>query len=231
MSTQAHRHREGLLRPTASPKRTSLLTVVAGLILLTVGWALRHNPIDAPVVKALNDAHLGVWGQVADFIYRALEPPGAVATTILITIVVAAVRRSIRIAIVFAGTVALTWLPTAAFKVILDRPRPSMSGFAHPFTPAQLDGSFPSGHTAYIAALAITFWFLLRGTRWSVLAVTLGSLATITTGVAVVSDGLHYPTDASASVLWALAMAPTARWAMATLTGRWFAQRERSLPS
>lgn len=168
---------------------------------------------------------------MADFIYRALEPAFAAVLTILITIAVAATRRSVRTAMTFAGTVTLTWLPTAAFKLIVDRPRPSMSGFSHPFTPAQMDGSFPSGHTAYIAALAIACWFLFRGTRWGVLAVTLGSLATIATGVAVVSDGLHYPTDAAVSVLWALAMAPTARWAMVTLTGRWFAQRERSLPS
>lgn len=48
---QAHRHGEALLRPTASPKRTILLSVAAGLCLLIGGWILRYDPIDAPVVK------------------------------------------------------------------------------------------------------------------------------------------------------------------------------------
>lgn len=77
-----------------------------------------------------------------------------------------------------------------------------------------MDGSFPSGHTAFVAALTIAFWFLLRGTRGASIALIIGTASTVTVGLAVVSDGLHYPTDVVASIAWAIAMAPTARWIM-----------------
>lgn len=108
----------------------------------------------------------------------------------------------------------MTWLPTAAIKAIVNRPRPDVLTLAHPFTPAQVDGSFPSGHTAFVAALTIAFWFLLRGTRGASIALIAGAASTVTVGLAVVSDGLHYPTDVMASIAWAIAMAPTARWIM-----------------
>ncbi len=75
----------------------------------------------------------------------------------MITLVIAglvwAVSRSLRTAILFGLTVAFTWLPVAAVKVLVDRPRPDATLLTHPFTPLQTDGSFPpSGHTAYVVA-------------------------------------------------------------------------------
>lgn len=162
-------------------------------------------------------------------VYTALEPVTAIILTVLSTVAVAVASRSTRIAAAFAGTVALTWLPIAAIKLVVARPRPDVTGLAHAFSPAQVDGSFPSGHTAFVAALTIAFWFLSRGTRWSLLIVILGTVATVTVAIAVVSAGLHYPTDVAASVLWTLGMAPTARWAMTcALSTRWFNKSERS---
>lgn len=204
----------GLLTPTRRGRRVVWLACVAGVLLTALGFILRVAPFDAPAVEALNRAHTGAWGQIADAIYFMLEPVPAAFLTLLILITIAAVLRSVRTAIVFGGIVALTWLPTAAIKVVVDRPRPDIFTLIHPFTPAQVDGSFPSGHTAFIAALSIAFWFLLRGTRGASIALINGTVSTVIVGLAVVSDGLHYPTDVLASIAWAIAMAPTARWVM-----------------
>lgn len=227
MKTQTDLARAALLEPTPSGHHTLWPAAVTFLGLIALGCVLRVAPIDAPLVDALNSAHAGAWGRVADVIYLALEPAFSAVLTLLILIVIAAVLRSVKTAVVFGGIVALTWLPTAAIKLIVDRPRPDALTLAHPFTPAQIDGSFPSGHTAYIAALTIAFWFLLRSTRYAAVTLILGTAATVTIGVAVISDGLHYPTDVLASVLWALAMAPAARWAMTSLTSRWLEHRTR----
>ncbi len=214
MRVQTHPAGSALLTPTRRGRRVIWLAGGAGVLLTALGFILRGAPIDAPAVEALNRAHTGAWGQTADAIYFTLEPVPAAFLTLLILITIAVVLRSVRTAIVFGGIVALTWLPTAAIKVVVDRPRPDVATVVHPFTPAQVDGSFPSGHTAFIAALTIAFWFLLRGTRGASIALIIGTLSTVIVGLAVVSDGLHYPTDVLASIMWAIAMAPTARWIM-----------------
>ncbi len=72
-----------------------LVTVVVGLALITFGLALRHDPVDAPLVRLLNDTHVGTWGLAADLVYTALEPVTAIIQTVLSTVAVAvaSVRR------------------------------------------------------------------------------------------------------------------------------------------
>jgi membrane-associated phospholipid phosphatase len=223
-------HREALIEPTRNGHHVIWPTIVTGLALIALGFVLRVSPIDAPVVQALNTTHVGAWGQAADAIYLALEPLPSALLTLLIISTIAVVCRSLRTAIVFGGIIALTWLPTAAIKLVVDRPRPDPLALAHPFSPAQVDGSFPSGHTAFVAALAIAFWFLLRTTRWAALVVIAGITATSTIGLAVISDGLHYPSDVAASIVWALAMAPSARWIMVDLIpARWLERTRQNV--
>lgn len=49
----------------------------------------------------------------------------------------------------------------------------------------------------------------------------LGALAVVTMIASVLIDGLHYPTDALASVIWSLLLGPVA-WA---LLQRWIPER------
>lgn len=223
MRTPAPPARGALLQPTRNGHHVIWPAVVTGLALIALGLVLRVAPIDAPVVEALNASHTGAWGRTANVIYLSLEPVPSALLTLVILASIAVVRRSLRTGVVFGGVVALTWLPTEVIKLVVDRPRPDALALAHPFSPAPVDASFPSGHTTFVATLAIAFWFLLRGTRWAALPLIAGTAATVTIGLAVVSDGVHYPTDVAASILWALAMAPVARWVMVDLVpAGWF---------
>ena len=202
----------GIERATRRPLTAVVTAVVGALAVVALGFAMKATQADQAMVVALNQTHTGWWGALGSAVYRGIEPVPAVAITLVIAAAVWAGSRSLRTAILFGLTVAFTWLPVAAIKILVDRPRPDAALLAHPFSPLQTDGSFPSGHTAYVVALAIAFWFLLRGTRFSWLPVVLGVAATVVIGLAVVSDGLHFPTDVLGSVIWSLSTAAAVRW-------------------
>lgn len=202
----------GIERPTSRPIPLVVTAIVGAIAVIALGFVMKATQADQGVVVALNQTHTGWWGAVSNAVYRGIEPVPAVAITLVIAALVWAVSRSLRTAILFGLTVAFAWLPVAAIKILVDRPRPDAALLAHPFSPLQTDGSFPSGHTAYVVALAIAFWFLLRGTRFAWLPVALGVVAGVIVGLAVVSDGLHFPTDVLGSAIWALATAGAVRW-------------------
>ncbi|MFJ3957498.1 phosphatase PAP2 family protein [Arthrobacter sp. NPDC090010] len=207
----------GIFRPARHPLTAVLVSLASGVVLLVLGLVMKANPADLPVVVALNRHHTGLWGALTSGVYKSLEPVYAVILVAVLAAVVWAVSRSFRTAVAFGAVVAVTWLPSAALKVIVERPRPELSALSHPFSPWQSDASYPSGHTAFVVALTVAFCFLLRGTRWVPLVIAVGILATVVVGLSVMTNGLHYPTDVLASVLWSLAMAPTARWLVVDL--------------
>ncbi len=104
-------------------------------------------------------------------------------------------------------------------KLVVARPRPDVGVLTHPFVSTQADGSYPSGHTVFVAAVAMAFWFLWRDSRYRAVVVAGGAVATGLIGLAVIVDGLHYPSDVLASVVWSVTVAPTARWLVVDVVG------------
>ena len=215
----------GIDHPTRRPLVAVLIAVLGAILVVTLGFVMKAGQADQGLSVALNKLHTGAWGAFSNAVYQAIEPVPAVVITAVIAAVVWAVSRSLRTALLFGLTVALTWLPVAAVKIIVDRPRPDPALLSHPFSPVQVDGSVPSGHTAYIVALAFAFWFLLRDTRYSWAPVVFGVIGTAVVGLAVVSDGLHFPTDALGSVVWALTTAAAVRWIVVDLIAARIAPR------
>ncbi|GAA4482930.1 phosphatase PAP2 family protein [Microbacterium panaciterrae] len=207
----------GIDHQTRRPLIAVIVAVVGAIAVVVLGFLMRSGQADQGAVVALNKLHTGVWGAFSSAVYRAIEPVPAVAITLVIAAIVWAVSKSLRTAILFGLTVALTWLPVAAVKILVDRPRPDAALLSHPFSPLQTDGSFPSGHTAYVVALAFGFWFLLRDTRYAWTPIVFGVIVTAAVGLAVVSDGLHFPTDVLGSILWALTTAAAVRWVIVDL--------------
>ena len=201
----------GILRPANRPAVAYCATAAVGAAVIVLGFVLRAHPVDAGIVAAFNRDHVGPWGFTSDAIYRLLSPLPAVVLVLALALLIWWRSRSVLPALAFGGTIAVTWLPVAAIKILVDRPRPDLSLLAHVPAQIQTDGSFPSGHTAFAISLAAALWFLLRDTRWEGVAIVGGVVFTLLVGSAVVSDGLHYPSDALASIAWGLAMAPTAR--------------------
>ncbi|MDY1003942.1 phosphatase PAP2 family protein [Curtobacterium sp. CFBP9011] len=206
----------GILVRTPYPLATIAIALGTVIVITIVGFVL--GDVDFGLAHALNSLHTGALGAVTTAVYHVISPAPAIGITVVVTGVLWAVHRDIRPAAAFAGTVAITWVPSDLVKELVQRPRPDTALLPHPFA-TQPDPSYPSGHTVFIVAIVIALTWVLRDTRWHTLAVTLGTVVVVVVVLSLTIDAVHYPTDTVASVVWALAVAPAARlvwvdWAM-----------------
>ncbi|WP_439689861.1 phosphatase PAP2 family protein [Curtobacterium sp. SP.BCp] len=206
--SSADRDVVGILEPARYPLASVLLAVVAVLVITGVGFTL--GTLDLGLSKALNALHTGVIGAFTDAVYHVISPVPAIAITFVVVGVVWWRTRDLRPAIAFGGTIAITWIPSAVVKEIVHRARPDVAVLPHPF-PVQPDPGYPSGHTVYITAFVIALIWLLRENRWHRVVLVAGVVAIVVVFFAVSIDAVHYPTDAAASILWSLAVAPGVR--------------------
>ncbi|MDP4332253.1 phosphatase PAP2 family protein [Curtobacterium sp. A7_M15] len=198
----------GILDRSRTPLASVAIAVVAVVLLTIIGFTL--GTVDLGLSKALNELHTGALGVFTTAVYHVISPAPAIGITVVVVAVVWWRTRDLRPALAFGGTIAITWVPSAVVKEIVHRARPDVAVLPHPF-PVQPDPGYPSGHTVYITAFVIALIWLLRDTRWHRLALWLGVVAIVVVFFAVSIDAVHYPTDAAASILWALAVAPGVR--------------------
>lgn len=200
-----------ILVATRAPGRTVIVALAVALALVVMGFLLRGHPVDQQLSQFFNDAHTGALGAITSAVYVAIGPVPAIIITVIMTVVIGIVGSNWRAAVAFAGVVALTWIPSDLAKILVERPRPDAQLLAHPYSPAQVDASYPSGHTVFIAAFVIAALYLLGGTRWFRTALVIGIVLVAVVALSLVIDAVHFPTDVLASIVWSLAVAPAAR--------------------
>lgn len=161
-------------------------------------------PHELAITQWANGFHSGVIGAFASFIYAAFEPLYAVVIVAAIAALMS--RRNLRRFLSIGATVALTWLPVVAIKVLVHRPRPDASLLPHPLALMPGDWSFPSGHVAFAMALTGTVFLFTRHR----LARTLAALFVPLMVATVLVMGVHYITDVLFSVVWSAVVAPLA---------------------
>lgn len=185
----------------------ALAQLVAGVILVClIGVLVQHSTADLGITQYLNSFKHGLIGALATGIYLALEP----AYSVMYTLVIAAIlwrKTTLRYALGFGMTVAAAWLPTVVFKLMFERPRPAAALLDFPTPVPTNDWSYPSGHTAFIVALAIATVLATKRFHKTAMAVALTVMFT------PLICGLHYPTDVLASALWASISVP-ALWVL-----------------
>lgn len=206
--SSADRDVVGILEPARYPLASVVLAVVAVIVITGVGFTL--GTVDLGLSKALNALHTGALGAFTDGVYHVISPAPAIAITFVVVGVIWWRTRDLRPALAFGGTIAITWIPSAVVKEIVHRARPDVAVLPHPF-PVQPDPGYPSGHTVYITAFVIALIWLLRENRWHRVVLVAGTVAIVVVFFAVSIDAVHYPTDAAASILWSLAVAPGVR--------------------
>ncbi len=182
-----------------------LLVVLFGLL---VARSFGMTQTDLTISKALNGLHTGVLGAGTSAVYSVFGPAPAIVITAVVAAIIWLVSRSLRQGITFGIVVAVTWLPSALVKVIVDRTRPDAALLAHPFSPQPVDASYPSGHAVFITALVMALFLLARGRPIRLLVVVLGAVLVAVVALALVIDGVHYPSDVIASILWSIGLAP-----------------------
>lgn len=211
MNTSTFTERSHFLTPSRRPAPLIVVAVVAVLIVCFFGAIVVPtaglSSWDTAVSHSFNLLHTGAIGVLSTTLYFVFEPPFAVGTTVILCAVLFLATRNVRLAVSFGAVIAITWVPTVVVKVLVHRPRPNPLSLAHPFT-VQPDASYPSGHMAFVTALVVTLILLAGGRRSQWLVALLGSLLIVVLGTALLIDGVHFPTDVMASIVWSAGVAP-----------------------
>ncbi len=199
--------------PTRSRTVWTITMAVVGVLLVTAFGLLiargsGMTAADLAVVTSLNQLHVGALGFLTTAVYSVLSPVPAIAMTAVAAAAIWLVSRRLLTAVTFAIVVAFTWLPSALVKAVVHRPRPDVHQLAHPFASPPSDASYPSGHAVFIATVVVVAFLMSGGVLARILIGALGVVAILFVGFALVSDGVHYPTDVAASVVWTLTVAP-----------------------
>jgi membrane-associated phospholipid phosphatase len=117
----------------------------------------------------------------------------------VVAVIIAAVKRNVRAAVLLTLCLLLTGLVTTAAKSLAHRHRPVTALVSEP------SSSFPSGHalevTAGTLALLSVLWPVLNGTMRRV-AIAIVVLDVVSVGIAWVAVNVHRPSDVIAG--WAL---------------------------
>ncbi|WP_133914098.1 phosphatase PAP2 family protein [Streptomyces sp. NBC_00582] len=185
------------------------IAALAALVVLVLGvvFAGDSEPggVDAPIVAAV-DGVGPPWRSVALSLDFLGEPGGAVMLVVAAVTVCLLLRRPRAAVLVVAG-VALTVGTATLLKSFVGR---TIHG------PDNL--SYPSGHTAFLTALALVTALLAAGrlglgrAAGTSLVLGAGLVAGAAMGWAQVALGAHYPTDVLGGWCTALAVIPATAW-------------------
>lgn len=229
--SESRRLFQPLLAPATNRARIIGTAAIGLVVVLIVGLSIRTSHFDFALVQFLNGHHHGAVASVTNAIYTIFGPGPAIVGTVVLTGIILAVTRNLRVASTFAATIAATWVSLAVIKLIVHRPRPDASLLPFPFNPPQVDASYPSGHAAFVTALVVTIVLgtVIGRTRW--IAGIIGGLLILGVGTALVIDGVHFPSDVIASIVWGIVIAPLARMLWVAVLDRIDAARSRQEPT
>jgi membrane-associated phospholipid phosphatase len=181
--------------------------LAAALYALTwTGYVLQWNwltAIDSSTLDALHRHGVAHPGWVTAWaVFCTVLGPTAFRLIALIVIVVALVRRNLRVALFLVISVELSGLVTEIAKQASDRPRPVSALVTAPST------AFPSGHAVgvtigVLALLTVALPVSRRSLRGWLIA--LGAVVVVAIGIGRVVLNVHHPSDVLAG--WALGYA------------------------
>ena len=191
------------------PALRTWLGVVAALaalvvVVLGVRYAGHHQPgtTDAWIQSAVAGVQSG-WQSVALDLDSMGEPVGSVTLVVAVMLVCLLLRRPRAAVLTAAGTV-LAVGTTSLLKHVVGR---TING---------QNLSYPSGHTAFATALALTVALLaaerLGRLVGTLLVLTAALMAGAAMGWAQVALDAHYPTDVLGGWCVALAVVPATAW-------------------
>jgi membrane-associated phospholipid phosphatase len=135
---------------------------------------------------------------------RIFSPPFAAIIGLVAAAVVYLVTRKWGTVIHFVLLVAGTWLGSEVVKVIVHRPRPT-ARLADTLVPNPDPDSYPSGHVCFAVALGFAIFVLIARSRLRVIIGVLAVILALVTAASRVYLGVHYPTDAVASLVYSAA--------------------------
>jgi undecaprenyl-diphosphatase len=199
-----------MLRPVPHPVRSVALgclgivfVLVCG-VLITSSTAWTHDELI--ILQRVSDSHTPVMDglslAIAWLFGTRVGPVLLVGWCVVLTFL----SKRVTVGATFLVIAGVTWLGNQGMKTLVARPRPDRSLLSHPLT-IEHSFSFPSGHTCFVAALAIALVVLFRGSRWQPLVLVIGAACAVIVGASRVYVGVHHPADVVAAVVYASAAA------------------------
>ncbi|MFC7260723.1 phosphatase PAP2 family protein [Streptomyces lutosisoli] len=195
-----------------------LIAALATLVVVVLGvlYAGHSEPgrVDRWIIQPTADSVRPPWRQVALAMDFLGEPVGSVML-VVVTVAGCLLLRSPRAAVLLVAGVGMTVGTATLLKHLVGR---TIHG----------DGnlSYPSGHTAFLTALALVVALLATGrlglgrTVGTPLVLAAALVAGAAMGWAQVALGAHYPTDVLGGWCTALAVIPATAWLVDRLADR-----------
>ena len=207
----------------------ALFAVVVGAVIVA-GLQLRAHPeisaAETGLLRWLDQHRTRGTDMLAVGINYGFGTIGAAALTLVLAMLLALGLRSWRQGVKLLILVAVPWGVAEGVKLIVQRPRPDRSMWPQTLVPEPVSTSFPSGHTAFAAALMIALVLLAHqlGARSIAPLAGIAVLVVATTAWSRMYLGVHHLTDVTASML-VVPAASTLVWAMLRLRSALIAQR------
>ncbi|WP_062464110.1 phosphatase PAP2 family protein [Demequina soli] len=198
----------------------SLLTVVGLAIVASPAW----SGAEIHAIAWVQGVHGPVLDRAAVTIDAVFGDMGAVLVLGGAAVGIVVGSRSVRLAVRFGLVAGVPWVAAEVIKVVVQRPRPDAALLHAPLVAHPSSSSFPSGHTAFAAALVCAMLIVLAPRRGRAGWAVLGCVLVLATAWSRVYLGVHYPTDVAASML----VVPPVAVAVDRLAASW-AMRPRAL--
>lgn len=176
-----------------------IIGLVAGAVLHATGPVSTHELALAESMGSDRPAWMGSVGTAVDFVFGP-----TVAPLLAVLIGVLLWRRDRAMAVLAPVMIGLGWTSIDVGKIAFPRARPPMD-LVHALV-VETDASFPSGHTAFAAALVATLVVVARvwgrSPRWVLL---LGVPLVVLVAVSRLWVGAHYLGDVLAAPFYSVA--------------------------
>ncbi|WP_308493751.1 phosphatase PAP2 family protein [Microbacterium terrisoli] len=201
--------------PSRRASPTALTSSFIGLALvlavLVAGLAITAAPAwsaaETRVVAAVGAAHNPLLDALCQMIDAVFGPAGAPILGILLLAWALLLTGTWRGALRAGLLLVVPWMVAQGMKFVVRRPRPEHGALIRTIVPAPLTSSYPSGHTAFAAALVCAFVLSLATARARTAAAAVGGVVVLAVAWSRVYLGVHYPTDVVASIVLVLAIA------------------------
>jgi membrane-associated phospholipid phosphatase len=181
------------------------IVIVIVILVIVAGIALTHSSGETAAetrwLASIAASRIPALVSVSLALNWVFSPPIAVIVGVLATLGVFVVTRSWVRALHFALLVLVTWLSSEVVKVIVHRPRPT-ARLADTLVPNPDPDSYPSGHVCFALACGFAFFVLAIRSRVRVIIAVLAILLSLITAGSRIYLGIHYPTDALASLVF-----------------------------
>ncbi|EWS80891.1 phosphatase PAP2 family protein [Brachybacterium phenoliresistens] len=186
------------------PLPWAALALASVLAACALGWWVLAAPavddLDMLGVRAVNTLHSPATDALARGIDVLFGPMGSAIVWIL-AVLAALLLRGSRAAL-WTGLVAgVPWAASRLVKELVRRERPDLGVLDHVLIDHPASASFPSGHTAFAAALATTLVLALPPGGRRRIAVAAGALLVLAVAWSRMALGVHHPSDVLTSMI------------------------------